>query len=734
MSSSSLLVPRKTSSNNLNSEHLTFASIQIQDAGYNLSGNALTLTGGLSFTGTGASTYQITTTFTGTSPISVQNGPLSISGTVRLRASGTIDVGAGAQLTLTGGVSESGGARGLTKAGTGILILDSTGDYTGATTISGGTFQVDGTDSITAITIGSGGTLSGTGTVGTVNSTGGTLDPGDQPGTVGTLTVRSLTLNSASTFHVDLASASSYDQVISASPGSIDLGTATLQLSGSYTPTSADRLTILKNSAGSSISNTFSGLPENALVTSGSSQFKISYLYDDGSTPNNVVLKGLNTTTTTFTSVSPASPTYGQTITFTTEVSASGSTPTAGTTVQLYMDSAFLQSSTIDASGNATFSLPRLTATSHVAYIKYLGNDTYAPSQSTTRSLTVSPATLTVTGITASDKVYDATTSAVIDTSSAALSGVVVPDVVTLSTAGTTGAFVSKGVSTGKDVLVLGLTIGGADAGNYTLVAPILTANITAAHLTVTGVTASGKVYDATTTATIHTSGANLTGVQGTDDVTLGVGDAFGAFATKNVGTAKTVAVAGLTLGGVDAGNYLLTQPAATANITAKGLTGSITANSKVYDETTDATIATRSLAGVLGGDDVSYSGGTATFADFHVGANILVTAAGLGLLGADAGNYTVNSTATTTADIVLRTLTITAKNALKTYGNTVTFAGTEFTAVGLVGVDRVDTVTLVSAGAVDSATAGSSPYAIVASNAQGFELEDYRIEYVDGR
>jgi hypothetical protein len=42
---------------------------------------------------------------------------------------------------------------------------------------------------------------------------------------------------------------------------------------------------------------------------------------------------------------------------------------------------------------------------------------------------------------------------------------------------------------------------------------------------------------------------------------------------TRNVGTGKTVTVSGLALSGADAGNYMLTQPVTTANITTKGLT-----------------------------------------------------------------------------------------------------------------------------------------------------------------
>ncbi len=54
----------------------------------------------------------------------------------------------------------------------------------------------------------------------------------------------------------------------------------------------------------------------------------------------------------------------------------------------------------------------------------------------------------------------------------------------------------------------------------------------------------------------------------------------------------KTVTVSGLALAGRDAANYTLTQPTTTANITPAGLTvTSITANNKVYDSTTAATL-----------------------------------------------------------------------------------------------------------------------------------------------
>src|SRR4030095_4470273 len=57
----------------------------------------------------------------------------------------------------------------------------------------------------------------------------------------------------------------------------------------------------------------------------------------------------------------------------------------------------------------------------------------------------------------------------------------------------------------------------------------------------------------------------------------------------------------------------------------------------------------------------VSYVGGTTTFADKNAGLAKTVTGAGLSLSGADAGNYTVNATALTAADITQRPLAGTA-------------------------------------------------------------------------
>ena len=126
---------------------------------------------------------------------------------------------------------------------------------------------------------------------------------------------------------------------------------------------------------------------------------------------------------------------------------------------------------------------------------------------------------------------------------------------------GGAATFGSATVGTGKSVTVTGITLNGANAGNYTLASPsaTTTATISAKVLTAT-VTAANKVFDGTTTATV--TGCTLNGVVAGDVVTCAWGPA--TFDTAAVGTGKLVTVTGLTLGGAAAGNYTLASPTAT--------------------------------------------------------------------------------------------------------------------------------------------------------------------------
>jgi len=79
--------------------------------------------------------------------------------------------------------------------------------------------------------------------------------------------------------------------------------------------------------------------------------------------------------------------------------------------------------------------------------------------------------------------------------------------------------------------------------------------------------------------------------------------------------------------------------------------------------------------------------------------------------------------------------LTITANNRIKSYGQAVTFAGTEFTPGGLQNGETIGSVTLASAGAPATASVAGSPYNIVPSAATGgtFTPGNYSIQYNNG-
>jgi hypothetical protein len=140
----------------------------------------------------------------------------------------------------------------------------------------------------------------------------------------------------------------------------------------------------------------------------------------------------------------------------------------------------------------------------------------------------ISAVALTVTGATVNPKSYDGNTVATI--TGATLSGVISPDVVTL-TGGTSGAFANANVGTGIAVsTTMGIT--GADAGNYSFTAPTgLVGEITKATAAITfaslpsGKKAGDSAFSAGATTTAGTlsyssSNPNVATVDGSGNIT----------------------------------------------------------------------------------------------------------------------------------------------------------------------------------------------------------------------
>ncbi len=106
------------------------------------------------------------------------------------------------------------------------------------------------------------------------------------------------------------------------------------------------------------------------------------------------------------------------------------------------------------------------------------GDSNYSAAPNVDQSFNVTAKALTVSGITANDKVYDGNTSATLNVGSAALVGVVSGDTVNLNTGSAVGTFASANVGTGITVQISGLTISGTSASNYSLAQPTTTATI----------------------------------------------------------------------------------------------------------------------------------------------------------------------------------------------------------------------------------------------------------------
>jgi sugar lactone lactonase YvrE len=300
--------------------------------------------------------------------------------------------------------------------------------------------------------------------------------------------------------------------------------------------------------------------------------------------------------------------------------------------------------------------------------VTFTPDDTVNYSSATdTVNINVTPAPLTVSGITANDKVYDSTIKATLNNTTAALVGVLSGDAVTLSTRGATGTFASKDVGNNL-VTVSGLTISGAQAADYALIQPTTTANITPAPLTVSGVTANTKVYDATTTATLNMAKATLTGVFSGDAVTLS-----NAPSTTLTGLNNPAALAIDTNGNVYVAGYYgntVLQFAAGSTTPTAVLTGLNTPSDVVVDANGNVYVAN------AGSDTVSIFTPGSTIASLTLSGlndpNALAVDSSGNLYVANLGNNTVSKFApnSTTPSLTLTGLSFPTALAVDGSGN----------------------------------------------------------------
>jgi hypothetical protein len=301
-------------------------------------------------------------------------------------------------------------------------------------------------------------------------------------------------------------------------------------------------------------------------------------------------------------------------------------------------------------------------------------------------------------------------------------------------TATAAGTFNSKdaGSRTATATYTLANGNNGGAASNYTLAETTgLAATISPKALTVAGTSAAGKTYDGNTNAAITVG--TLSGLVGTETVTA---TAAGTFNSKDAGSRTATATYTLANGnnGGAASNYTLadtTGLAATISPASISAITGITANDKVYDGSTAATLNTGGAAftGKVGNDALTVASATGAFNSKAAGTDKTVNITVLSLGGASAGNYILGgTTASTTADITPRTLTVTAGNATRQEG--LPNPSFTFTFEGLLGGDTapLELSSLLSTPAGLADPAGTYPIRVRQAAAG-----DYVIRGIDG-
>jgi hypothetical protein len=200
-----------------------------------------------------------------------------------------------------------------------------------------------------------------------------------------------------------------------------------------------------------------------------------------------------------------------------------------------------------------------------------------------------------------------------------------------------------------------------AASSNYLATSSSSTAiAVTPKGLTVSGLTGVNKEFDRGLAGTV-TGTPTLVGVVGSDNVLLGGTPTF-TFASANAGSAITLTASGYTLTGTTASNYTLTQPAVTANITAKAARVAATNTTVAFGAPVTSGVT---VSGLISPDAV----GSASYTYTGTGTSTPPTAVGVytvtpsnavfstGLIG----NYTISYDTATVTILAKYTITYNA-------------------------------------------------------------------------
>jgi hypothetical protein len=385
----------------------------------------------------------------------------------------------------------------------------------------------------------------------------------------------------------------------------------------------------------------------------------------DGGTQSLAQTVGQYGATTAFVSASLAA-TYGGTPTYTVRVTptdVSNGIPSG--TVQFVVDGVdFGAPVALDGNGEATsVALAVLGAGTHTVLARFTSSNGFQ-SGADSVVLEVARKTITIVGLTGVNKTYDGTTAATVS-GTAAYDGLVDGELFGVVGTGT-ATFADASAGVGKTVTIAGYS---APSGNYELAAsPTVTATIAPKAITIVGLAGVNKTYDRTTAASFFGAAAYSGLVAGESFTVVGTGTA--TFADANVGTGKTVTIAGYA---APSANYVLpVNPSVTATISPVRLTVRANDASRPYGAANPGNlravitgfVAGETAAAVVSGTPAFTVAATATSPVSPSGYAITPTAGSL-----TAKNYVFDTFQAGSLVVTKAALTVTAVAATKVSG-----------------------------------------------------------------
>ena len=244
------------------------------------------------------------------------------------------------------------------------------------------------------------------------------------------------------------------------------------------------------------------------------------------------------------------------------------------------------------------------------------------------------------------------------------IADLVIRDLVSAGPDGSIGTAATTEVGNATISLQSGsLTYGTAGTATYTVTVNRGTATgAFDANLSLTSTLPSGASFTFTVGGTVSNVlhfGAGDSSLTATLTITTGTRAAAGS-------SAFTVRADGLDSNGNTTGNF--GSATGTLAIAKRVLTVSASAGNKAYDGSNAASVTLGDNR--VAGDTLSIGYASASFANKNAGSGKTVTVNGITLSGADAANYTFNTTASTTADVTARAITVTAGSKSKIIGD----------------------------------------------------------------